>query len=85
MNRFFPILVGLLILAGGPAVAKEKAFFLAQDVKTKKCKVVTTKPDGAGLVMIGDSSYSTKKDAKAAAKNADECSKPKKAEASNAN
>lgn len=85
MNRLFSVFLGLLIVAGAPAVAKEKAFFLAQDAKTKKCKVVTTKPDGGSLIMVGASSYPTKKDARAAAKDTEACAKPKKAEAGDAN
>ena len=46
-----------------PALAAE--FYVAQDPETKKCKIVTEKPDGRTLIMIGTTSYPTYRDLQA--------------------
>jgi hypothetical protein len=98
MKRLVAMIVaGPLILAGGSALAKEAkeaketkepkaapAFFVAQDAATKKCKIVRTEPDGASLIMVGTSTYPSRDEAQAAAKDAEECKQAKKAEASDA-
>jgi len=50
-------------------------FYVAQDAKTKNCKVQTQKPDGTTEIMIGTSTYATKEEAKTAEKAAHECAK----------
>jgi hypothetical protein len=95
MKRLVAMIVaGPLILAGGSTLAKEAkeakepkaapAFFVAQDASTKKCKIVRTEPDGASLIMVGTSTYPSRDEAQAAAKDAEECKQAKKAEASDA-
>jgi hypothetical protein len=46
-------------------------YYVAQDAKTHKCSVVTTKPDGKTMMMIG--TYKSQADADAAEKAAKEC------------
>ena len=65
----------LALALTSPASAAE--FFVAKDTAANKCKIVETKPDGKTLVMVGESSYPTKEEAKAAKKKAAECDKPK--------
>lgn len=66
-------IAAVLIAIATPALAKE--FYVGQDPESKKCKVVTEKPDGQRMIMIGTESYATKEEAKAAKKAAAECLK----------
>ena len=47
----------------------------ARTLRSKRCKIVTEKPDGQTMVMIGTEAYATKEEAKAAKKAAAECLK----------
>lgn len=67
------VVAAVLIAIATPALAAE--FYVGQDPESKKCKVVTEKPDGKAMIMIGTESYPTKEDAKAAKKAAAECKK----------
>ena len=71
------VVAALLIAIATPALAAE--FYVAQDPQTKKCKIVTEKPDGKTMVMIGTTSYATKLDAKTAKNAAAECPKKENA------
>jgi hypothetical protein len=71
-------LAAVLIAIATPALAEE--FYVGQDPESKRCKVVTEKPDGQTMIMIGTESYATREEAKAARKAAAEC--PKKESAS---
>jgi len=71
-------IAAVLIAIATPALAEE--FYVGQDPESKRCKVVTEKPDGQTMIMIGTESYATKEEAKAAKKAAAEC--PKKESAS---
>ena len=64
-------ITALLMAIATPALGAE--FYVAQNPETKKCEVVTTKPDGQALVMIGTASYATKDEAQKAKKAAKEC------------
>ena len=55
-----------------PAFAATE-FFVAKDVKTKKCAVSDKKPDGKAMMMIGEASFKTAVDATAAMKTAVDC------------
>ena len=70
-------IAAVLIAIATPALAEE--FYLGQDPETKRCKIVTEKPDGQSLIMIGTESYATKDDAKAARKASAECVKKESA------
>ena len=72
------VFAAVLIAIATPALAAE--FYVGQDFKSKRCKVVTEKPDGQAMIMIGTESYATKEEAKAAKRAAAEC--PKKASSS---
>ena len=70
-------IAAVLIAIATPALADE--FFVGQDPESKRCKIVTEKPDGQTMVMIGTVSYATKEEAKAAKKAAAECLKKEEA------
>lgn len=59
-----------------PALAATQ-YYVAQNVKTKKCSVVKKKPDGKKSVMIGESSYKTKAAATKALGESEKCKKKK--------
>jgi hypothetical protein len=67
----------VLIAMATPALAAE--FYVGQEPETKKCKVVTEKPDGQALIMVGTTSYPSKDEAKAAKRAAAECAAKKDA------
>lgn len=70
-------LAAVLIAIATPALAEE--FYVGQEPETKRCKIVTEKPDGQSMIMIGTESYPTKEAAKAAKKAATECLKKESA------
>ena len=65
------------VLAGAfvaPAFAAHVDFWIVvQDLKTQKCSVETTKPDGKTAIMIGKVTYKTKAEAEAALKASKMC------------
>ena len=69
----YVVIAALLMSVATPALAAE--YYIGQDPTTKKCKVVTEKPDGQTLVMIGTETYATKEEAKAARRGIAECPK----------
>jgi hypothetical protein len=61
-----------------PALAAAKTYYVVEIVKTKKCEIVTKKPDGVKLIMVGTDTYKKLADATKAEKAAVECgAKPK--------
>ena len=68
----FVLAVAVIALTSTACLAAQE-FYVAQDAKTKKCKVAGEKPDGVQKIMIGTSSYSTIDEAKAAKHAAPEC------------
>jgi hypothetical protein len=71
-------IAALLIAIATPALAEE--YFVGQNPESKRCKIVTEKPDGQTMIMIGTTSYPTREEAKAAKKAAAECPKKESAE-----
>ena len=71
------VIAALLIAIATPALAEE--YYVGQEPDSKKCKVVTEKPDGKSMIMIGTDAYATKAEAKAAKKAAAECPKKESA------
>jgi hypothetical protein len=63
----------IFIAAASPACLAAEEFYVFQDSETKKCKIMTEKPDGVKTIMIGTSSYTTREQAKAAKQAAPEC------------
>ena len=63
----------LLVSLSVPCKAATE-WYVAQDPVAKDCSVVSAKPDGKKLVMIGSSAYPTRDEAKKAKHTAPECS-----------
>ncbi len=76
MNLRYLVVSAALIAVATPALAVEH--YLAKDTATGKCVIVTEKPDGTKLVMIGTATYPSKEEAKAAKKASADCPKKKK-------
>ena len=55
----------------GPAFAQ--AFYVVQDVKTKKCTVVDTKPTTTETTVVGNGMYKTKVEAETGMKSVKVC------------
>jgi hypothetical protein len=67
------VIAGLLVAGlSGPALAASE-YYVAQDSSTRKCKIVSTKPDGKSLIMLGSDGFQTKSAAKSARKDMPEC------------
>ena len=78
MPKFFLAAAVLLVLSSTSAWAAE--FYLAKDPATGQCNIVTEKPDGTKMMMVGTQAYATRDEAKAAkkvAKKAGECKSSK--------
>jgi hypothetical protein len=63
----------ILIAVATPALAAE--YYIGQNPSTKQCKVLTERPDGQTMVMMGTETYASKEEAKAARKNFPDCKK----------
>jgi hypothetical protein len=72
MYRKYLLAAALVASFAAPSFAATD-YYVAQDAKTHKCSVVTTKPDGKTLMMIGTAAYKSQADADAAQKAAKEC------------
>lgn len=59
MRRVFVTSLTILFATATPVLAAE--FWVSQDPQTKGCKIVETMPDGKTMVMIGTTSYPSKK------------------------
>jgi hypothetical protein len=67
------VIAGLLVAGlSGPALAASE-YYVAQNSSTHKCKIVSTKPDGKLLIMLGSDGFQTKSAAKSARKDMPEC------------
>ena len=66
------VIAGLLV-AGFVTPAFAADFYVAQNATSHKCSVMSKKPDGKTMMMIGKVSYKSQADAEAAMKAAKEC------------
>ena len=57
--RVFVTSLTIIIATATPVLAAE--FWVSQDPETKDCKIVETMPNGKTQVMIGATSYPTKR------------------------
>jgi hypothetical protein len=80
MRRTYLVVSAALIAVATPVLAAE--YYVAKVTETGKCKVVSEKPDGTKLVMVGTQAYATEDEAKTAKKASAECGKGKKKDAS---
>ena len=67
-------LIAGLLVAGlvTPALAAA-GFYVAQDATSHKCKVISKKPDGKSMMMVGTAAFKSKPDAMTAMKGMSEC------------
>ena len=72
MYRKYLLATALVVAFAVPSFAAT-SYYVAQDAKTHKCSVVTTKPDGKAAMMIGKAAYPAEADATTAMKAAKEC------------
>jgi len=66
------IALAALSICSLPAFAATE-YWVAKSASTKKCEVVTKKPDGKTLIEVGMASHKNKKEAEAAMKSATDC------------
>jgi hypothetical protein len=70
MKRY--LIAGLLIAGmATPALAGE--YYVAQNSSNHKCSIVSTKPDGKTLTMLGTEGFKKKSEARSAMKGMSEC------------
>ena len=66
------VIAGLLIAGmATPALAAE--YYVAQNASSHKCSIVSHKPDGKTLTMLGAEGFKTKSEAENALKGMSEC------------
>jgi hypothetical protein len=66
------VIAGLLIAGmATPALAAE--YYVAQNASSHKCSIVSHKPDGKTLTMLGSEGFKTKSEAQNALKGMSEC------------
>jgi len=66
------VIAGLLIAGmATPALAAE--YYVAQNASSHKCSIVSHKPDGKTLTMLGNEGFKTKSEAQNALKGMSEC------------
>ena len=66
------VIAGLLIAGlATPALAAE--YFVAQNATSHKCSVLSHKPDGKTMTMLGTDGFKTKSEAESALKGMSEC------------
>ena len=66
------LIAGLLVAGlATPALAAE--YYVAQNTSSHKCSVVSHKPDGKSLIMLGADGFKTKSEAENALKGMSEC------------
>ena len=73
MSRKHLILGVLMASLAVPASAA--TYYVAQNIKSKNCIVVTAKPKGKTLNQVGSNTYKTRRAAQAAMKAAPDCMK----------
>lgn len=66
------VIAGLLIAGmATPALAAE--YYVAQNASSHKCSIVSHKPDGKTLTMLGGEGFKTRSEAQNALKGMSEC------------
>jgi hypothetical protein len=66
------VIAGLLV-AGFVTPAFAAEFYVAQNATSHKCSVMSKKPDGKTMMMLGTEGFKTKSDAENAMKGMTEC------------
>jgi hypothetical protein len=66
------VIAGLLI-AGMTTPALAAEYYVAQNTSSHKCTIVSHKPDGKSLTMLGSEGFKTRSAAESALKTMSEC------------
>ena len=66
------VIAGLLV-AGLTTPALAAQYYVAQNTTSHKCSIVSHKPDGKTLTMLGADGFKTKSEAESALKGMSEC------------
>ena len=66
-------LIAGLLVAGLVTPALANTYYVAQNSSTHKCSVVSRKPDGTKLTMLGTDGFKTKSEARTAMNGMSEC------------
>jgi hypothetical protein len=66
-------LIAGLLVAGFVTPAFAAEYYVAQNTTNHKCSIVSKKPDGKTLTMLGEDGFKTKSAAEAALKGMSEC------------
>lgn len=74
MRKSLPYLALVMVLSATSAFAASK-FYVAQKAGGGACSVVSKKPDGKTMMMVGNAAYKTLTAANSALKTAPECKK----------
>jgi hypothetical protein len=69
------LLIGVMLVSFITPAAAMTEYFVAKGMTTHKCSVVSKKPDGKTMMMIGTEMYKSKSDAMKALKASAECKK----------
>jgi len=72
MFRRTVIAFATLSICSLPALASTD-YWVVKSASTKKCEVVTKKPDGKAFIKVGVAAHKNKKEAEAAMKSAADC------------
>jgi hypothetical protein len=67
------LLAGLMVVALIAPAAAATEYYVAKGQTTKKCQVVSKKPDGKTMVDVGMMAYKTKAEAEKALKASPDC------------
>lgn len=65
--------IAALLVAGFATPAFAAQYYVAQNNSTHKCSIVSHKPDGKTLTMLGADGFKTKSQAESALKGMSEC------------
>jgi opacity protein-like surface antigen len=65
--------IAALLIAGLATPALAAQFYVAQSTSNHKCSIVSQKPDGKSLNLVGTDGYKTRAAAEAAMKSLSEC------------
>jgi hypothetical protein len=67
------LVAGLLIAGFATSALAAREYYVAQNNSTHKCSIVSHKPDGKRLIMLGAEGFKTKSAAESALKGMSEC------------
>jgi len=67
------VIAGLIVAGLATPAFAASEYYVAQNNSTHKCSIVSRKPDGKSLIMLGSEGFKTKSAAESALKGMTEC------------